>query len=68
MEMLNREELAWILNCHTSTISRWVKQGRIPVLRAGDRGKMRFDLDAVLVAMGRPVPARTMPSDVAVAG
>lgn len=57
MAYLTTKELAKILNVHPQTIKRWVKEGNIqPAFRTG-KG-FRFDLNAVLEALGVSQPPR----------
>jgi excisionase family DNA binding protein len=50
---LMTRELAEVLAVSEDTIRSWVRDGRIPALRACRRGMLRFDLDEVLAALRR---------------
>jgi DNA-binding transcriptional MerR regulator len=51
-------ELTAAIGASPATIREWVRRGLVPAARAGDKGRLRFDLAAVRKAIeakgGRP--------------
>lgn len=50
--LIDAAELAAHYGVHRDTVYRWARTGRIPVHPAGTH-RIRFDLDAVIKALGR---------------
>lgn len=52
-ELITSRELAAVFGCHQSTVSQWVKRGRIRAIRTPG-GNYRFLLSQVLADLSGP--------------
>jgi excisionase family DNA binding protein len=59
--IVTAEELSEKLSLHPETIRRHVRAGNLPFIRLG-RGVIRFDLEAVIAALGSPEAGDGRPS------
>lgn len=50
MQLVTTVQLAQILNVHTNTVRRWVKEDRIPRIKISETD-FRFDVEKVIAAL-----------------
>ena len=58
-ELLTTRQATLLLHIHRTTLDRWVREGRLPVIQPVRRGQRRFrraDIDALLTPQTRTAP------------